>query len=264
MPRAPRVALRRRPPAPWQRSVGSLAVSLFGHATLLATGLVATLLLPATRPAPVVGATAISIQLAISPESTIRSASADLGDVAPQPQPPPDALAVPPAAGMAAVLADPTVPPVPMPAPAPTPPQYQKHTRPIDRAAVKGVIGKPSRVEPTSVPPASALPGPAAMSAPATDTGPILIASPRFRVPPRPPDYPRRAIASHAQGEALIGALLDPTGAPHDMRVLRSSGHPMLDRAALDAVGNWAFEPGRRAGHPVAARIEIPVRFTLR
>ena len=67
-----------------------------------------------------------------------------------------------------------------------------------------------------------------------------------------------------AQGEALIGALLDPAGTPHDLRVLRSSGHPMLDRAALDAVGGWAFEPGQRGGQPVPSRVEIPVRFTLR
>jgi protein TonB len=92
----------------------------------------------------------------------------------------------------------------------------------------------------------------------------MLIVNPSFRVPPRPPVYPRRAIDLRAQGEALIGALLDTAGRPHDLRVLRSSGHPMLDRAALTAVAGWAFEPGRRAGQPVAARVEIPVRFTLR
>jgi protein TonB len=110
----------------------------------------------------------------------------------------------------------------------------------------------------------SAAPGPATAPPPAADAAPMLIANPRFRAPPRPPVYPRRAIEMRAQGEALIGALLDPSGTPHDVRVLRSSGHPLLDRAALDAVGGWAFEPGRRAGQPVAARVEIPVRFTLR
>jgi protein TonB len=117
------------------------------------------------------------------------------------------------------------------------------------------------------VSPAASAPGPAAAPAPQAapaDPAPMLIANPRFRVPPRPPVYPRRAIEMRAQGEALIGALLDPSGTPHDVRVLRSSGHQMLDRAALDAVGGWAFEPGRRAGQPVAARVEIPVRFTLR
>jgi protein TonB len=336
-----------RLPVTRQRTAGPLAMSLFGHAALLAAGLVATLLLPSAPPAPAFSPPAFSVELAFAPTPTAPAPAqpaptpepADLADAVPQPQPPPEALpdalvmpqavdmaaalpapdapppplsvpdaaelaavlpapsvppapiAVPTATDMAAVLADPTAPPAPVlePPPAPAlaqPPQAPPVAHPAKPAAHKRPPAKPAPAKPataksttartaaappTSAAPGAAIPGPAAapppiaapIAAPA-DAAPMLIATPRFRVPPRPPVYPRRAIELRAQGEALIGAQLDPTGTPHEVRVLRSSGHPMLDRAALDAVGGWAFEPGRRAGQPVAARVEIPVRFTLR
>jgi protein TonB len=46
--------------------------------------------------------------------------------------------------------------------------------------------------------------------------------------------------------------------------VQRSSGFEMLDRAAIAAVRRWVFEPGRRGGNPVAAWVQVPVRFALR
>lgn len=244
LPRARRVAVRQ---PPRQHSAGPLALSLLGHTALLAAGLAATLLLPSTPPAPAFSPPAFSVELAIAPA---QPAPADLVDIAPLPQPPPDPVVVPQPADLPAPDASPTVA---LPPPPPPPPRPEPRARPV--------------VQPPAARSAAAAPGPAAApmsQAPVAETAPMLIANPRFRVPPRPPAYPRRAVELRAEGEALIGARLDPSGAPHDVRVLRSSGHPMLDHAALAAVGGWAFEPGRRAGHPVAARVEIPVRFTLR
>jgi protein TonB len=52
-------------------------------------------------------------------------------------------------------------------------------------------------------------------------------------------------------------------GLPAEISLNRSSGHPLLDRAALDAVRRWTFEPGRAAGVPVASLVVVPVRFSL-
>ena len=96
------------------------------------------------------------------------------------------------------------------------------------------------------------------------EDGPVLIASPRFRAPPAPPAYPPRARDLGQEGEVLLQARLDPTGTPEEVIVKRSSGFDMLDRAAVAAVRRWAFEPGRRGDRPVAAWVQIPVRFALR
>lgn len=42
---------------------------------------------------------------------------------------------------------------------------------------------------------------------------------------------------------------------------LPSRGDPMLDAAAIDSVKQWTFEPATHAGKPVAARINVIVRF---
>ena len=229
----------RRPPAAGRRGAGGpLAVSLLGHAALLVAGLAATLLLPVTPPSPpAVNLPGFSVELAIAPAAASAPISAPapapvaLGGAVPLPPPPAEPV-VPPAAELVTQLA----------------------------AELAAMLPAPS--QPAA--PGSAAPAAQPPASPPADAAPLLIANPRFRLPPRPPAYPRRAVELRAQGEALIGALLDPAGTPHDLRVLRSSGHPMLDRAALDAVGGWAFEPGQRGGQPVPSRVEIPVRFTLR
>ena len=45
--------------------------------------------------------------------------------------------------------------------------------------------------------------------------------------------------------------------------VKHSSGHALLDDAAVRAVRAWEFEPARAGGQAVAAVVEVPVRFVL-
>jgi protein TonB len=111
---------------------------------------------------------------------------------------------------------------------------------------------------------ASATPAAPAPPAVARDEGPLLITTPRFRQPPAPPAYPARARELGQEGEVLLDARLDPEGIPQEVVVRRSSGFEMLDRAAIAAVRRWLFEPGRRGGTPVAAWVQVPVRFALR
>lgn len=98
----------------------------------------------------------------------------------------------------------------------------------------------------------------------AAAAGPLLITNPRFRAPPAPPAYPPLAREQGEEGETIVRARLDRDGAPEEVLLHASSGHSMLDRAALAAVRRWLFEPGRRNGEPVTAWVQIPVRFALR
>jgi protein TonB len=47
------------------------------------------------------------------------------------------------------------------------------------------------------------------------------------------------------------------------IQVQRSAGRPDLDRAAVEAVKAWLFEPARRGKEAVAVWVILPVRFEL-
>ena len=48
------------------------------------------------------------------------------------------------------------------------------------------------------------------------------------------------------------------------VEVETSAGHVDLDRAAVEAVRQWRFEPGRRGEEPAAMWVLLPVEFRLR
>ena len=79
-----------------------------------------------------------------------------------------------------------------------------------------------------------------------------------------PAVYPTRAIELNQQGEAVVRVRLDADGSAAEIVLFRGSGFELLDRAALAAVRGWHFLPAMRDGRPVAAWVEIPVRFHLR
>jgi protein TonB len=97
----------------------------------------------------------------------------------------------------------------------------------------------------------------------AASDAPILVTAPRYRRPPRPPDYPPHALDLGLTGTVLVRALVSPEGDTRETRIWRSSGHPSLDAAAVAAVRRWAFEPARTGGRPVPAWVEVPVHFRL-
>lgn len=154
------------------------------------------------------------------------------------------------------------------PPPEPTPPMPAAPAPPAAASAPRMATARPAPhgAGPRhGAPAAGAAPAaPALPPAGQAEDGPVLIANPRFRAPPAPPAYPPRARDLGQEGEVLLQARLDPTGTPEEVIVQRSSGFDLLDRAAVAAVRRWAFEPGRRGDRPVAAWVQIPVRFALR
>ncbi len=75
------------------------------------------------------------------------------------------------------------------------------------------------------------------------------------------PIYPQAAMASQATGTVLIEATIGADGKVHNARVLRSVA--ALDRAALDAVRQWEYEPSLLNGLAVAVTMVIVVTFSL-
>lgn len=119
----------------------------------------------------------------------------------------------------------------------------------------------------TPVPlPAAAAPAQLAAVPLATEMSlsPPVITQARFRSPPLPPAYPRRAVDLGQEGEVIIRALVGIDGESREIRIFRSSGVALLDDAALRAVRRWAFEAAQINGRAIEAWVEVPVRFQLR
>ena len=88
------------------------------------------------------------------------------------------------------------------------------------------------------------------------------------RTPPRllrnrPPTYPARAMVDRLQGTVLLRLGISVDGRVADVEVFTSSGHGVLNAAAVRAVRGWRFAPARRDGRPVTATVRLPVRFAL-
>jgi protein TonB len=84
---------------------------------------------------------------------------------------------------------------------------------------------------------------------------------------PRPldtpdPEYSEEARRAKYQGTCLLWLIVGPDGRPHDIKVARSLGMG-LDEKAMEAVRNWRFEPAMKDGKPVAVQINVEVNFRL-
>lgn len=77
-----------------------------------------------------------------------------------------------------------------------------------------------------------------------------------------PPSYTEIARKARVQGVVIVQAIVDKQGQVQQVKVLK--GLPMgLDKAAVDAVNNWTFEPATLNGKPVDVYYNLTVNFTL-
>ena len=77
------------------------------------------------------------------------------------------------------------------------------------------------------------------------------------------PRYPESARTAGIEGVSLLRFVVQADGLVGTVNVEKSAGHPDLDRAAVEAVKTWRFEPARRGKEAVAVWVTIPVRFEL-
>lgn len=76
------------------------------------------------------------------------------------------------------------------------------------------------------------------------------------------PTYPELAKKIGAQGLVVIECVIATDGSVRDPKVVRGA-HPLLDKAALEAVRQWKFAPGRMGERPVDVLFNLTVRFEL-
>jgi len=90
----------------------------------------------------------------------------------------------------------------------------------------------------------------------------IVAAIPRYKEN-APPAYPRIARRRGYEGIVLLSVKVLGNGYVEEVKIKKSSGHSILDRAALKAVRKWKFEPASRVGAPVTMWVDVPVHFVL-
>ncbi len=118
---------------------------------------------------------------------------------------------------------------------------------------------------PTPVPEAAAPtpPEPTAPAAPGVTLAPGDVPVPIPGQTPAP-EYPPAAMRSGDQGTVLVRVEVGADGVPTSVEVAQRSGSRDLDRAAVNAVRQWRFQPAQRDGQAVAGAVTVPIDFKMR
>ena len=75
-------------------------------------------------------------------------------------------------------------------------------------------------------------------------------------------EYPELARKAGLEGLVVLQFVVEPDGRVSNIEVVRSAGR-LLDEAAIKAVQQLQFKPGRQRGRPVRVRFALPIRFRL-
>jgi TonB family protein len=86
--------------------------------------------------------------------------------------------------------------------------------------------------------------------------------APNYGINPLP-KYPLLAREKGYEGTVYLRVLVRANGRVERLAVDRSSGYEILDRAAADAVKEWAFFPAKKSGTSVESWVLLPVKFAL-
>ena len=183
----------------------------------------------------------------------------DLARPPERPKPPTPAAVPPPPPKVIKQEKPQAVAPTPEPVPAeiPEPPSDTGSSAPAEEGgelyAGNGGLG----VAPPA-PPAPPAPVPPPAPAPVLQAreGANYLKNPR-------PAYPRRAKREGLEGTTLLRVAVQASGKPGAVKVQKSSGHEVLDEAAVEAVSKWTFVPATQGGDPVAGSVTVPIVFRL-
>jgi protein TonB len=79
---------------------------------------------------------------------------------------------------------------------------------------------------------------------------------------PRPP-YPMVARRMGYSGKVILDVEVLAEGRAGDVKLQKSSGFEILDKAALQTVKTWRFIPAKHFGQAVTQRFLVPINFSL-
>jgi protein TonB len=193
-------------------------------------------------------------------------------------------VAAPPAEDNAPPVEQPPdpVPPPPEPALEPPPPPPEKApemTLPEPPPKLPEIVEKREpapkarptqpRTKPHPPAPASRAVGDGSSKIPGRDATSARVASgaasakPAYLHNPNP-TYPEEARTGKLQGVVRLRINVDASGHVTSVRVMQSSGFPILDERARSTVAErWVFKAATSSGVSVPSEVIVPIRFTL-
>lgn len=162
-------------------------------------------------------------------------------------------------------------PPKVQPAP-PTPPKPKPRVEHTEKPAPRPPVAEHASVAaplPVAEPeaPAPVVAAPVAPVVPvAAPPAPVVVTEPDYKAAylnnPRPP-YPMVARRMGWSGKVVLNVEVLAEGSCGDLSIFKSSGHDILDKAAMQTVKSWRFTPARRGGQPVTQWFKVPIQFSL-
>lgn len=73
------------------------------------------------------------------------------------------------------------------------------------------------------------------------------------------PTYPKEATEMRLQGTAVVGVTIGKNGEVVDVKQI--AAHPLIARAAVDAIRQWRFEAFKLNGEPIDVFAKVAVLF---
>jgi protein TonB len=145
------------------------------------------------------------------------------------------------------------------PAPVPEPNAIRSEASPSATTAVQPEPAASAALPMAVAPPvAAASPAPSAIAA--------AVVAPRFDaayLKNPAPVYPLASRRRQETGKVYLEVYVNAGGTADRVEIKTSSGYPVLDQAAKDAVQKWRFIPARQGGQAVNARVIVPIVFNL-
>jgi protein TonB len=80
---------------------------------------------------------------------------------------------------------------------------------------------------------------------------------------PYQPRYPTAAMRAGQEGWVEVSFTVNTSGSVADLKVVDAQPRHVFDRAALDAVGRWKFQPATQNGTPMAVQLRRRIEFKL-
>lgn len=155
---------------------------------------------------------------------------------------------------LAVLLQPPSIPPHIVASPDAEPPiAYETVGPAMPGGPGTGIGGDASEPTPTARPESNPRP-----SRPIPISGGVMNALLIHRVQP---DYPLAARMMRLAGTVQLRAIIGTDGTVQNIEVV--SGHPILVKAAIEAVQQWRYQPTRLSGKPVEVETVITVQFQM-
>lgn len=132
-------------------------------------------------------------------------------------------------------------------------------------SGLKAVIEQPEASGPAAAdaPKVIEAPAPAAPPPPPKPVAPVADTRLPTPISAPPPRYPSDAMRRGVGGTVRVKVTVAADGSVEQLDIVETSGNRSLDRAALETLRRWKFQPATRAGQPVSADVVVPISFDI-